>query len=819
MKIITHSTIISLFALLSVLFIPSLCIAQTVSIRVDVITKKMSASTKFVELLCSVSNVTGSKHGSARAAINNGEFRGYIDVPLDNITKPLDQYDDIQCELRLCKEATSGRVLCSVPINSTDSNKQEDLFKTYNETAFNQIHSEQTINSTTIVTAPPPSISFQTSGKKNTSNKNKRSGKLVDNISIGGTSDTVAAAEITLAASAAISTAQNAFSGIVTKASYGNVAGLVVGLVGFSGSKVLGMGGSTSGEIAGDAFGLGFSFLGGALATGTATATAGTALALAGVGLGAKSLTEKIDKALDGSGKKGNTAVLTALEFYFPYSDDSELDAQIRDILAAKKAAKDQEGDNKQPSSNTGTTGDKNPAAESIVENLHNRDFANRGNTSNADQNSNSNNNNQGNQGASSNTPRGGTTDNPDPAADSENIRNSFGQDVDPQNTANNSQTGTGVIIESHTNSDGSYGYTAMVYDEQGNYVDTIETTCVGGNCMSIGDNGKAEVHKDNNPGGAPQNGTTVSVSIGSSDSSGSGTNSNENNSDNGSDGGGDESGSDNGGDESGSDNGGDGCDEEGGSCDNDDDEAPVDDADDEENSDADTEADSTPSPDDHSNDRSAGIAWAMQNPNNPLAQQILKDTAMAISEATGYCQLGCADAMSDGGLLWAMLNPDNPVAQSILAAAAQSISSNSGSGQTGGPDDNIANEGDLQSTDYDMMQIELLLAGGGVVDPVEGNGTPPQDNPTTNPFTGGGAPISTGTINVGSPEDPDDDEPGGSPEDPDTSNPPPGNNPFSAETEVEAISDTSNIEDDFNNNPSVNTGAIRNSFQSQMQQ
>jgi hypothetical protein len=81
-------------------------------------------------------------------------------------------------------------------------------------------------------------------------------------------------------------------------------------------------------------------------------------------------------------------------------------------------------------------------------------------------------------------------------------------------------------------------------------------------------------------------------------------------------------------------------------------------------------------------------------------------------------------------------------MAQQILATAAQAILANSGNGQSGGGDDNPANEwrGGGASA-VDIRQVEYLLQGGGVIDPVDGDGgrTPNVPEGGSTPIIGGG--------------------------------------------------------------------------------
>jgi len=163
-----------------------------------------------------------------------------------------------------------------------------------------------------------------------------------------------------------------------------------------------------------------------------------------------------------------------------------------------------------------------------------------------------------------------------------------------------------------------------------------------------------------------------------------------------------------------------------------------------------------------------------MRNPDNPFAQTILKEAAQAISDRSGHCLTGCADADEDGGVLWAMNNPDNPIAQDILRTTAQAIQENSGAGQLGGPSDNPENPpvGD-DASDTALAQIEFIISGGGVVDPPEetSGGTVPDTPETGQPPTTGGNPVSADNLTIhslqggqmmgGEPEDPDDPEDG----------------------------------------------------------
>lgn len=197
---------------------------------------------------------------------------------------------------------------------------------------------------------------------------------------------------------------------------------------------------------------------------------------------------------------------------------------------------------------------------------------------------------------------------------------------------------------------------------------------------------------------------------------------------------------------------GGEGC-EESGDCGNNDEEGSAEEAT-AESPESETEADSTPDPRDRDN-MSEGIAWAMSNPDNPLAQQILATAAQSVQELSGACQAGCPEATSEGGILWAMMNPKNPLAQQILANAAEAIQNNSGDGQSGGPDDNPANQPvGGQVSDADLRRIELLISGGGVSDPPEeaGGGVPPDAGNGlggASPVVGGTGPLNSVDLEV----------------------------------------------------------------------
>ena len=705
--------------------------AQDINLRLKVILNQLTSQTKMVQALCSLSHEKNKAVGSDYILPINGRFDDYINVPV-TIYKPLTEYQNIRCEIRLCS-STNKLKKCSLPIADSKLNKSFKPYNAYADNAFNRINAEQPLaESLILIHTPPPS--YQIADKNNQNKKQaEKAPKSFANRAPAIISGTASAVND----SGAVTETVAAVADLVTGVNFTSVTGITVGLVGLAGSKLLGFSDNKASKALGDLVGAGFTIVGiyvAGTATAAATASATTLLPAAAVLTGSYSFTENLDAALDGSGKEGNTSILTALEFYFPY-DNGDTDEYLA-AVARSKAQREAAGKNKQntQTQDTNLNSDDTGVSSSgtFIEDLKAAGLTGFGGsgrnsgsgTSSGQTGSQNNNENDSESGSRQNQ----TTEEPSVGQESiDNLPGGAGTEATEQDT--NTNTGVGVVIESHSNSDGSYGYTTMVYEDTADggkrYVDTIETTCVGGNCVSIGSDGKAETHRDNSGGTAPANGTTVAVTVGSGDS------------DSGSDD--DTSSDDSGSDDSSDDDNGDDCTAGDSNCENESEEP----AEDEESETTDTETseNSTPNPNEQDS-VGDGLAWAMQNPDNPLAKQILKDAANAIIENSGYCQLGCADATNDGGLLWAMLNPANPIAQAILATAAESINSNSGNGQAGGANDNPAIG--LASAE-DIYRLEFILAGSGVIDPVDGEGGNTPDDPTTGaPITGGGNPVST---------------------------------------------------------------------------
>ncbi len=648
--------------------------------------------------------------GQSYAPLIAGSIDGGVDVKID-ATKPLLEYEGIKCTVQLCgTEGDSGS--CSNP-NTPDD---------YNETLPHRTRHAQPLSDSLIMVIPPPS--YQVSGgkqsstsanqsAKNSGNKGKGTGKKTIG-SVAGDANTVQGYGETLLAAAKVGVAIYRKDVPALSAALGD---LTMNGTGVATNAAFGAADSDAIGIVGDMAGLGLGFASAAAsaaAGGAALTVGGALLPLTATLTGSMALGDKINKALD---KKFDYPIQRAMD---AIARDKEVEPEgYKEAVAASEARRAaQAADAQRVAEDAFRAGDPSDQQPEQSDDTSSRDNTeDRSPTSGHGPQPTANAEEQ-----QENTPSGA-------GSASGQVASGSGQERGGQGNSF-----IGVIIESHTNSDGSYGYTTMVYEktEDGGtrYVDTIETTCAGGFCVSDYGNRESEVHNDE-AGGAPENGTVAPFSVGSGDGE----------SDDPGDGSSDESSNGNESGDGSSSN--DGCNQGDSNCNSDDDEAP---AEDEEATTDDTETsdNSTPNPNE-SDDRSKGLAWAMQNPDNPLAQQILKDAATAIIENSAYCQLGCSEAEAKGGLLWAMLNPGNPLAQSILANTAQAVADHSGSGQTGGVGDNPAYESNEGVSDQDLMRIELIIAGGGVVDPPESSGS---GSAPDSPLTGGVGPVPSGPIN-----------------------------------------------------------------------
>jgi len=688
--------------------LPTMTQAYTLTIQTDLNLNQVDPKYTAALISCSATQLNGhSDRGQTYTPLIANSTNGGIEITID-ATKPLLEYDSIGCAVQLCRiEGDSGS--CRSPNASSD----------YDEGRPHRISHSQSLADSLLMVVPPPSYQMAGQNKrsnstnqsaKNSGGKNSK-GSKPGNATIGSVAgDANTAQGATETALAAIKVGYAIYKKDVP-ALGAALTDLTMGGTGLATNAAFGAAGSDGIGIVGDMAGLGLGFASAAAsaAAGGAVVTVATAaLPLTATLTGSLALGDKINKALD---KKFDYPIQRALDVVFR-NEDEENPEGYKEAVAASEARRAAQDANAQRVADdaafrAGDTGDQP--------------------TTNTEEGT----GNQNTEPALGDTPSAGQ-----------------GKSPSDQEPTNQSNSGFAVVIESHNNDDGTYSYTSTVYKhtEDGGveYVDTIETTCNGTNCISVGDNGELEAHTDNTHG-APENGTRLPFSEGSGDSgSGGGDTPPSGGGDTPPSDGGDTPPSD-GGDTppSGDENSGDDECQEGEECKKKD-ETPAEEEKDETPPDEETTDEGTPNPMDD-DDRSAGLAWAMQNPDNPLAQQILKDAATAIIENSAYCQLGCSEAEAKGGLLWAMLNPGNPLAQNILANTAQAVADNSGSGQTGGVGDNPAYESNEGVSEQDLMRIELIIAGGGVVDPPESSGS---GSAPDSPLTGGVGPIPSGPIN-----------------------------------------------------------------------
>tara|TARA_R110002049_G_scaffold285698_4_gene466976 strand:+ start:95925 stop:97733 length:1809 start_codon:yes stop_codon:yes gene_type:complete len=144
----------------------------------------------------------------------------------------------------------------------------------------------------------------------------------------------------------------------------------------------------------------------------------------------------------------------------------------------------------------------------------------------------------------------------------------------------------------------------------------------------------------------------------------------------------------------------------------------------DEQSSDDESESDETPVPD-QSEQPDHLLLWALMNAQSPAGQQVLSMIGAAIASAQNYG--GTVDPIdemndvSDAILVWSMQNPANPVAQAYLKSIDQAIQSKDDAGGTeNNPDRFEINVWHLAAS---KSNIDLIMSGGGRVDPADGDG------------------------------------------------------------------------------------------------
>ncbi len=681
---------------------PTMAQAYTLTIQTDLNLNQIDSKYTAALISCFATQLNGhSDSGQTYAPLITGSANDGIDTTVD-ATKPLFEYDSIECAVQLCRiEGDSDS--CNSPNAPSD----------YDERPPHRISHSQSLADSLLMVVPPPS--YQMAGQNKRTNQpaknsggGENTGKGSRNATIGSVAgDANTAQGATETALAAIKVGYAIYKKDVP-ALGAALTDLTMGGTGLATSAAFGAADSDGIGIVGDMAGLGLGFASAAAsaaAGGAAVTVATAALPLTATLTGSLALGSKINKVAD-------EPFLWWLEQLVGYDEeDPEGYKEAVEAMKVRKAAEAAGAANNADNQQNGTPQSSRQSSDTSPQNNPEDRSPTAG---------------RGSQPSTDTAPEGGST----PATQPEQ-----------QNSPDNANTNEGAsnaqwTVIAREEGDGktsiTWTLTGTPRDRNGNNQDGIYTTeysndgtytvsDMWGNEVS---SGTGKPSDDSVPGA-----TTTETSDDGTEATFAGS-------------------SDESSDEDESDNGGssdDGCNQGDGNCSNDDDEAPAED-DEEATTDTETSDNSTPNPNDQG-DRSEGLAWAMQNPNNPLARQILKDAATAIIENSAYCQLGCSEAEAKGGLLWAMLNPGNPLAQNILANTAQAIAGNAGSGQTGGVDDNPAYESNEGVSEQDLMRIELIIAGGGVVDPPEASGSGSGSAPDS-PLTGGVGPIPSGPIN-----------------------------------------------------------------------
>ena len=687
--------------------------------------------------------------------IENRQFYGTPELEFE-LDKPMNHYDDLSCAMQVCRHH-SDISSCLTPSAEGPS------FARYDDAAPIRTSFVQSMDETLVLHTPPPS--YQLAGQTGTSSSTQQTTSGKSSTSGRGTGQTPSKGFNSQLGSAAGDANTNL--GYVEL----GLAGLAIGAavatkdVGALGKALADftMGGTSVATnaafnqadsegaigVVGDLAGLGLG-LAGAAASGAAALSGAAVLPLAGAFTGGMSLGSKINKKLD---EAFDEPIQRALDAMFPN--------YINPVGYGDANSSSRQGQNTQPSGNTHGTGSGVAAQEAMQQVFSGAGDFRAAKKGDGDTKADTKGTGAGagvgtgvtpGSGGSAATPGTGGAEEAAASAGSQ-AQGGGNQEATPINSNQTANHATGHVSSSQTNGDGSYSYVVVVVDANGNFVSGSVTECGGGTCTDTyfgadgQPTGETRTYPDNR-GSAPANGAhDVWVADGDDNSSSQSSSESESDKD----------------DEKG---GGDDCQKGQEGCTTDDE--PQEEEKTEETTDDKKAADSTPDPRDR-DDMSEGIAWAMQNPDHPLAQQILATAAKSVEDLSGACQTGCPEAKNEGGILWAMMNPDNPLAQQILADAAEAVTDNSGSGQTGGPEDNPANDtGSFQPSDRELQQIEFLISGGGLVDPPEEGGGAPGTPPEGSPLGGGspvvgGAPVGQRKLEVkggsiGSGNDPDDD-------------------------------------------------------------
>jgi len=737
--------------------------AYSVRISLGVSVNEVSNLNTDAQVSCVLTHADTINSGVSYITLVEGEYNGNVEVAIE-ASKPLASYQGVNCEIQLCQAQRLDA--CSTPISSSSynssfngnaaaTNSHERLV--YDETAPNRIQYQQSYADSLVMVTPPPSYqlssgqnaeSKQSTNKSSSGSNNKSSGK-----------NTLAGAASALNSTTGYTELALSLADAVIKKNGIAIAGLVLNTVGVGTNEGFGAFDSDIVGAIGDTVGFGFSLVGAAVG-GTALTTVGAAaLPVAGALSAGVSLGTKLDKAL-------NEPLLQLLEATVGYDDEDTEEYKGAVAAMKKRKEKQQEDANNTTDSNVGsgrissdrigseqpadTVSDREagdyrgaqPPASDPNDNVGDagKDTAGAGD-SGATQPENTAPPTGGSGGTDAqaaenqDTATGGNTADTSGGQNEQGGQNTQETETNENQTANHATTTVAASTSSETDSN-DYSYAWVTQDDNGDFVSAGFTDCEGGNCVDTyfdqtgAPTGETREYEDDR-NQAPENGEHDTWVANSN------TDSEEESSDTGG-GDTDSSTSDDSDDDSGED-----CEQEAEGCSSDSEEEPSDDEEAEAES-SDTSNDSTPTPDGDDNMRE-GLAWAMKNPDNPFAQSILKQAADAISERSGGCLTGCAEDEGDGGVKWAMNNPDNPAAQEILSAASQMIDQRSGAGQVGGPSDNPENQpiGD-EVTEAELIQLEFIVSGGGLVDPPEDSGAGSDPNDPDTPVVGG-QPITGG--------------------------------------------------------------------------
>lgn len=138
-----------------------------------------------------------------------------------------------------------------------------------------------------------------------------------------------------------------------------------------------------------------------------------------------------------------------------------------------------------------------------------------------------------------------------------------------------------------------------------------------------------------------------------------------------------------------------------------------------------DSEADETPVPN-QSDAPGHLLLWALMNAHSPAGQQVLGMIRAAVASAQNYG--GKIDPIDEGSRLsgtalrWSLMNPKNPAAQAYLEMISQVVGQADADGGTdNNPDQWLSNLSHLAGS---TVNVDFILAGGGLIDPVDSDGS-----------------------------------------------------------------------------------------------